>query len=162
MRKPEMLGYENNRGVGMTEDKPGEIKFRVNDSDYTHVFDVTEPQTIEFNCEKAILKPNEIMMDWGEGMPIDFDIFETMTFKSKKRTVTFKKVSVEENRLPEIDMKVCVARQVSGPKELEYLSNWVIEGKCQKCGNDATSFIEFVIEQGLLCMECHDEDRKAK
>ena len=55
-----------------------------------------EPDVITFNCQKAIIKPNEVITEWPDGFPIEFDKYQRLVFTDGKTRVTYSKLRVEK------------------------------------------------------------------
>jgi len=50
-------------------------------------------RTLTFECEKAVIKPREILTEWPEGLEINFDETDKIIFKIKDEEFTFVKES---------------------------------------------------------------------
>jgi len=55
-----------------------------------------DPETIIFNCEKLVIKPNEIITEWPDGFPVVFDKYKRLVFTNGRKRVTYSRLRVED------------------------------------------------------------------
>lgn len=80
----------------MNEETSGDLKFDNSTIEKAFPVELPDSETITFECERVILNPNEVLVDYPDGLPLDFEKFKTLVFNSKEKKVTYKLVNVEE------------------------------------------------------------------
>jgi len=66
------------------------------DDDKMSILLPNDPDVITFNCNKLIVKPNEVNTDWPDGFPIEFDKYQRLVFTDGKTRVTYSRLRIEE------------------------------------------------------------------
>lgn len=50
------------------------------------------PKTLTFECDQVIVKGKSLETKWGDGVPLNFEEYDTLVFSGNGKTYTFKKV----------------------------------------------------------------------
>jgi len=51
-----------------------------------------QPKTIEFECDKVVVKDRSLETKWGTGVPLNFEEYDTLVFSGNGKKYTYKKV----------------------------------------------------------------------
>jgi len=56
------------------------------------VFDENQPKIITFECDELIIKEKNIETKWPDGLPLNFEKYDTIVFSGNNKKYTYKKV----------------------------------------------------------------------